>query len=339
MANSRITIRDVADVAGVSTATVSRFLNESGYVNDTTSARIRDAIAQTGYTPSLMARGLKTRRTGMLLLVVPDICNPFYSSMARRLQKLSREEGYVLVLADSAGDPDEELEALAIADRTQAEGVFFATIHDHPQANTRLKRAGCRVVGLNAFGEGAAFDTVAVHHHGGTNLAVGHLAQLGHRRIAFAGGMPGSLIASSRRDGYLHGMKKYGLEVAEDAILEIGFGQEDGYAAGRQFAARSNPPTALCCANDLVALGAIRALNEAGLSVPEDVSVTGMDDIPYAALSNPPLTTVTNDGALFAERAFEMMLDRLHGNAEPPRRAEIPNELVVRGSTAPARSK
>lgn len=338
MTNSRATIKDVASAAGVSAATVSRFLNDSGYVNDTTAMRIRIAIRETGYKPSLMARSLKTRHSSMLLLIVPDICNPFYSSMARRLQRLAQEADYVLLLADSEGSMDKELESLDLADKMSVEGVFFATINDNREANDRMKSAAYHVVGLNAFGTDAPFDTVVVHNHGGTNLAVNYLAQLGHRDIVFAGGTPGSFIAESRRYGYLHAMQKYGLEVGEDSIIEIGFAQEDGYEAGKRFAVREKHPTAICCANDLVALGVIRAMDEAGFRVPEDVSVTGMDDIPYAAIANPTLTTVTNDGALFAEQAFAQMMDQIEGVWKGPRQAEIPNALVVRASTAAPRA-
>ena len=191
-------------------------------------------------------------------------------------------------------------------------------------------------MGLNAFSEDSPFDVVAVHRDGGTHLAVEHLASLGHREIAFAGGQPGSFIGRSRLKGYLRGMEKCGLKVPEDAVAEYGFSQEDGYRAGQKLAERRPLPTAVCCANDLVALGVISALNDAGLRVPEDVSVTGMDDIGYAALSSPPLTTVTNDAALFARRGFEMLIERLSGVPVPPRRVEIPNALVVRRSSAAA---
>lgn len=333
MANRGITIREVAQAAGVSTATVSRYLNDSGYVNDVTAARVRKAIRETGFTPSQMARGLKTRRTGMVLLVVPDVSNPFYARMAKAAQRLAREKGYVTLLADSDGEPERELAALDMADRMSVEGVLFATIDPNDEANRRICVASWAAVGLNAFPEGMAFDTVTVHRRGGTHLAVGHLAALGHRRIAFAGGKPGSFIAESRLEGYRSAMSAHGLSVREDWIVEKGFSQEDGYAAGRELA-RSKPlPSAVCCANDLIAIGVIRALNEAGLRVPEDVSVTGMDDIPFAEAVQPPLTTVTNDGELFAARAFEMLLERMDGEKIPARRVEIPNELVARGST------
>lgn len=337
MSNLRATIKDVASAAGVSTATVSRFLNCSGYVNDTTATRIRNAIDQTGYTPSLMARGLKTRHSRMLLLIVPDICNPFYSKMARQLQKLAQESDYILLLADSDESMSKELEALDLADKMNVEGVFFATINDNPETSTRLYSAPYHAVGLNAFPADTPFDSVVVHHLGGTNLAVNHLVELGHSHIAFAGGTPGSIISNSRRNGFLHAMQKHSLQIEADDIVEIGFAQEDGFEAGRQFAARKKLPTAICCANDLIALGVIRALNEAGLKVPDDVSVTGMDDIPYASISNPPLTTVSNDGGLFAEQAFKLMMEQIEGYKGKPRQAEIPNTLLVRASTCPRR--
>jgi len=335
--SGRATIRDVARAAQVSTATVSRFLNGSGYVNEATSARIREAIALTGYTPSLMARSLKTRRSGMLLLIVPDISNPFYAKMARELQRLAQESGYATLLWDSGGEPERELEALEMAVQMSVEGVLFATIDDNAAAYRMIEKAAFRTIGLNAFSENAPFDVVAVDGRGGTDQAVMYLAGLGHRRIAFAGGRPGSFIGESRRQGFLRGMEQSGLAVGADDVMERGFAQADGYAVGAVFARRLDLPTAVCCANDLVALGVISALNDAGLRVPDDVSVTGMDDIDYAALSSPPLTTVTNDAVLFAHRAFEMLLERIGGDRTPPHRVEIPNALVVRRSAAAPR--
>lgn len=329
----RVTIRDVAKAAGVSTTTVSRFLNGSGYVNAATSERIRDAVAQTGYAPSLLARSLKTRQSGILLLIVPDIANPFYAIMAKTLQALARQHGYTMLLWDSGGNAEDELSALEMAVSMSVEGVLFANIDSNGQINQFITTAPFYTVGLNAFAEGTPFDAVSVDIHGGISLAVEHLAQLGHTNIAYAGGYPDTYIGRSRRNGYLMGMAAHGLIVRPENDLEYGFSQEGGRAAGREFAARENCPTAICCGNDLVALGVIAALNEAGLRVPEDVSVTGMDDITYAALSSPPLTSVSNDPAAFADRGFAMLLDRLRGQNPPPRYEEIPNTLVIRNST------
>lgn len=335
----RATIRDVAKAAGVSTATVSRFLNGGNCVGAAAGERIRRAVEQTGYSPSLMARSLKTRRSGMLLLIVPDISNPFYARMAKAMQQLAQSGGYGMLLSDSGGEPIREREALDMAARMSVEGVLFATIGVNAEASRALCAAPFQAVGLNAFAQETPFDVVAVHRGGGTHLAVEHLAALGHRDIAFAGGQADSYIGESRRQGYLAGMEKCGLAIPEGAIVEKGFSQADGYASGKILAARAPVPTAICCANDLVALGVISALNDAGLRVPEDVSVTGMDDIDYAALSSPPLTTVTNDAAMFAQRAFEMLMERIGGETRPPRRVEIPNALVVRRSTAAPRKE
>lgn len=332
--STRPTIRDVAEVAGVSIATVSRFINQSGYVNGTTSQRIQEAIRETGYTPSIVARGLKTQHTRLLLLVVADICNPFYSRMAQTLQELTQQAGYFLLLSDTKGNPEKEVEALEIAAQMSVEGVLFATINDNKETTDTLSHGHYQVIGINGFRTGAPFDVVAVHHSGGTNLAVEHLIELGHRRIMFAGGTPGTMIADSRRCGYIAAMRKHELPADVHAMLEIGFSREDGYVAGRHFTRMPEIPTAICCANDLIALGVIHALNDAGLQVPRDVSVTGMDDIPYAEISSPPLTTVSNDSVLFAREAFGMLMERIQGKHElPPRRMEIPNVLLKRNST------
>lgn len=334
MRNQRVTIRDIASLAGVSTATVSRYLNHTGYVDERTGERIARAIAQTDYVPSMAASSLRSRKNRMLLLVVPDICNPFYSSMARCVQGLANERQYAMALFDTDADLEMELSAVALAQQMYASGILFASIDAKPRVIEQLRTCRIPVVGLNAY-ESCPFDVVHVHKTGGTYLAMQHLLAQGHRRIAFAGGTPGSMIARSRRAGYERGLRDAGIALADELIFEMGFSQQDGYKAGCYFSTIKPLPTAICCANDLVALGVISALSDIGLHVPTDLSVTGMDNIPYAGVSNPPLTSVTNEGEDFAREGFTLLFDRIAGTYDgDPRRQEIPNELIVRASTA-----
>ncbi len=329
----KVTIRDVARRAGVSIATVSRHMNRSGYVDPQTAAAVDAAVRETGYAPSMAAQGMRSGRTRMLLLVVPDIENPFYALIAREAQRLAKERGYALVLYDSR-EGREELPAVRLAQQMYASGILLGSIDVSPQVTEALAQSGIPLVGLNAYAR-CPFDTVHVQGSRGTYLAASHLLALGHREIAFAGGAPGSTIERSRLDGYRLALREAGIPPRARDVLEAGFSQEAGYQAGVYFSRLSPMPTAICCANDQIALGVLRALREAGVPVPERVSVTGMDDIPYARVSGPALTTVTNDGAAFAQKGMRLLFERIEGGyAGEPREESVSHELVVRASTA-----
>ncbi len=333
----RPTIRDVARAAGVSTTTISRYLNKAGYVGADALVRIEEAIRETGYAPSMMARGLKALKSSLIVLIVPDICNPFYSKMAKTVQRMALQRGFGVVLLDSDEREDREAEGVLFAAQMYAAGIMLASINSCSHVAPLVKEHKLAAVGLSSYDLPQDFDIVTVHKNGGTNLAVSHLVALGHRDIVFAGGRPSSGIATGRREGFERQMRLEGLQLTPDSVYETGFSQEDGYRAGLKIAVRETLPTAICCANDLNAFGVINALGDHGIRVPEDVSVTGMDDVPYASISKPRLTTITNDGALFAEVAFEMLMARIDGIASPPRHFEVPNVLITRESTAPPR--
>lgn len=210
---------------------------------------------------------------------------------------------------------------------------FFGSIDIKPDIIQSLVKTHIPIVALNAY-EQYPFDTVHVDGSEGSFIATQHLITLGHKRIGFAGGTPGTVIGNSRREGYERALEKANLKPREEDIIEQGFTQLDGVSIGQRFAAASSRPTAICCANDLIALGLISALNAQGITVPDEVSVVGMDDIPYAQVSNPGLTTVTNDGGQFALEGMRMLFDRIDGKySGAPRRVTVHHQLVERHST------
>lgn len=328
----RATIRDVARVAKVSISTVSRYVNQHGYVGETTAKRIQKAIDTTHYSPSMVAQSLRTQKSAHILLVVPDICKPFYSSIARTVQELVRQKGYMMVLYDSAESTHEE-ESIMIANQMYASGILLASINIQPKVIRALLQTGLPVVVLNSY-QHCPFDTVHVNYHDGSYIATKYLLKIGHRRIGFAGGTPHSNIGNSRREGFLKAMAEAGLLPYEEDMIEIGFTQEDGVLAGQYFRQKETHPTAICCANDLVALGLLSALREWKIRIPSDISVIGMDNIPYGAVSSPALTTITNDSVAFATEGVGLLFDRIQGNyTGKPRNVIIPHELIEREST------
>ena len=332
--NQRATIRDVALAAKVSPSTVSRYFNDTGYVSIKTRRRIENAVTRMGYEPNLVARGLKSGRSRLIVLGVPDIGNPYYARMAKTAQPLCEERGYALVLVDFGEKQPRKAEPFALAKRICAAGILLASV----DPCSHIDSSGIPMVGMCAYEEPGASDVVTVHESGGINLAVSHLAALGHRDIFYVGGLRDSGVARGRRESFLRQMALEGLPVSENAIIETGFSQEDGYLACLAFMSRPQRPTAICCANDLLAFGVMNALIDLNIPMPEMVSVTGMDDIPFAPISNPRLTTVTNDSALFTREAFSMLADRIEGRYDgPARHVQIPNRLIIRDSTCPPR--
>ncbi|MEF9974554.1 MAG: LacI family DNA-binding transcriptional regulator [Clostridia bacterium] len=329
--NCHITIRDVAREATVSISTVSRYLNDSGCVDPNTAVRIAVVIEKLHYVPSIAAQSLRSRASRIVLLVVPDICNPFYSQMAKTVQGLLRDKGYVMTLYDS-NESLQELASIRIARQMYASGILLGSIDVKEAVIHEILSSKIPIVGLNAYQE-YPFDTVHVHGAEGTYLATRHLIALGHRSIGFAGGAPNTMIGISRREGYVKAMREAKFPIGEKDTIEIGFSQSDGYEAGRYFARQASMPTAICCANDEIALGLLAAMQERGIQVPKQVSVTGMDDIPYARISNPSLTSVTNDSVAFAKEGVKMLFERIEGSVTgKPRDVIVRHELIVRGS-------
>lgn len=331
--SKHITIKDVAKNANVSVSTVSRYLNQSGYVDFETAQRIAKAIDETRYSPNIVARGLKTRKSHVVLLVVPDICNPFYSTMAKSTQFILSEQGYVMALFDS-NESMNEMSAVSIAQQMFASGILFGSIDIKQKVIDALLNSSIPIVGINAYQQ-YPFDTVHVAGSTGSYLATEHLINLGHQRIGFAGGTPNTMIGASRREGYSNALKAANLPVNDKYVVELGFSQADGYCAGNYLIQQSPLPTAICCANDQIAFGVLNALNDHNILVPHQISVTGMDDVPYALISNPSLTTVTNDATAFSREGIRLLFDRINNKyALGPRSVSISHQLVIRNSTS-----
>lgn len=330
--NQKVTIKDIARAAGVSVSTVSRALNSTGRINSSTQERIREIVDEMGYKPNMAAQSLKTQRTRNIFLVVPDVTNPFYSSLAKELQAFVGKKNYILTLFNTNEALQEELNAIRTAVEISAGGIVFASVSESMNVLMALREAGIPTVLLNSYGP-CEFDTIHGEVNVGTYLSTKYMIEKGHTRIAFVGASTETIIGKSREQGYRNAMMEVGLNIDKRLIFEMGFSEDAGYKAGKYFMSLKHPPTAICCANDIIAMGVLNALHEEGMDVPRQMSVTGMDDIIYSRISNPPLTTVTNDSFLFARHAFELVFQRIE-EKEPiePREIILPRELVIRNS-------
>ena len=330
--NTQVTIKDLAREAGVSVSTVSRALNDSGRVSIATRRRVRELARQVGFVPDASAQTMRTQKSRTILLVVPDIDNPFYSRMAGALQKMAKDRRYVLTLFSTNEERGEEFHAIETARSLRVGGIVFASVSQDAEVIGGLDRLNIPTVLLNSY-VGGAYDTVHGERNTGTLLSTRELIRRGHRRIGFAGGPSNTVIGVSRRTGYADALKEAGIPLDSRLMFEMGFTLEAGYKAGKYFSSLPERPTAVCCANDMIAMGVLSALYESGIPVPEEISVVGMDDLVYSRITNPPLTTVSNDSCEFARRGFELLLDRMEGGYDgPPREVVLPRRLIERSS-------
>ena len=327
-----VTIRDVARASGFSVATVSRVLNGSGPVKPETVRKVRDAATRLRFTPNVAARSLSTSRTHTLGVLLPDLHGEFFSEVIRGVDQTAQSHGYHVLVSSSHNSPQEIAAALQTM-RGRVDGVAIMSPVPNAEALVADLPRSVPLVLLNCAADVAGVDTLDIDNHGGAYAMTRHLLTLGRRRIAFVRGPKGNADGEARLRGYRAALKDAG--VVHDRTLELDgdFQQHSGYHAAKHLLTISPRPDALFAANDSMAIGAIGALREAGVRVPEDVAVVGFDDIPIARYIHPPLSTVRVDIAKLGARAVKVLLHAVgHRNEHTRVRETFATELVVRAS-------
>jgi DNA-binding LacI/PurR family transcriptional regulator len=338
------TIRDVAALAGVSTATVSRAMRGYPGVEPATRALVEDAARRLRYRPSGVARSLKLRATQTIGLIVTDITNPYFPQIVRAVEDAAREHGYSVLLADGRNDPEREVESLEVLAHREVDGLIIASTALTTRHTDRIRELPCPVVIVNGVSTVAAVPAVLSDNMAGGRLAAGHLLELGHRRLGYVGIASGrSGVIEERVSGVRAALVSWSLDPGTLPVVWAAEGVGDGERATLEIIEHAPSTTALVCANDLSAIGAIRGLRRAGWSVPGDVSVVGFDAIELASLVDPPLTTVRQDTGAMGSWAMASLLARIHSGPEadagsldggPGHTERLPVTLVVGGSTA-----
>ncbi|TBU78414.1 LacI family DNA-binding transcriptional regulator [Phytopseudomonas daroniae] len=322
-------IRKVAALAGVSVATVSRTLKSPAQVSPETREKVLEAVEQAGYKPNLMAIQFRSQRTRNLVVLVPDIANTFFAQVIRGIQEAASAFDYRVLLCNTLGNPDTERQFAELVDAKQADGVIqlrafdpFAR-EDHPP-----------LVNICEIVDNAPWPTVSLDNRGAARTMTEHLLALGHRRIGLIQGPPDSPLTRERFAGYREALDAAGLEL-DPALLQDGdYTCQSGHAAAAYLLRNEARPTAIFCENDEMAMGSIQCIRQAGLRVPEDISVAGFDDISFAAFCDPPLTTIAQPAEAFGQHAVAMLLALLDGKSISEHHLILPFELVVRSSTA-----
>ena len=334
------TIYDVAKRAGVAPSTVSRVFNKTASISDKTVARVMQAATELEYDPNPLASALASSRTLMVGLVISDIQNPFSSTLARGVQDNLERERYITIIVNTDGDPDKELGVLREIYRRGVDGFIIAPPQrgneaEHNRYILDLVRKGLPVVTVGNWLKHPKVDYVTSRAQDGAIAAVDHLVALGHEKIAFIGGRYTRGIAVGRWLGYQEALIKHGLPLQPDWMVEADVSISGGEAGMTHLLAPAKRPTAVLTVNDLVALGAISTCRSQGLRVPDDLSIVGFDDIPFAAVAVPPLTTVAQPAYELGARAAELLLRRMRDPDAPGQQAVLECHLVVRQTTAP----
>ena len=338
--SDRTTVRDVAEAAGVSVGTVSAVINARGTVRDDTRRRVMDVIGRLNYElPRSAGVGGGGRRSRSIGLMVKEAHNPFYADILLGVRDTLVEGGYTLFEGTSEGTYREEGRVLeAFRDHGLAGAIVAPVVEDASDLSHLflVQRRGYPLVLLGEI-RGLPVPSVTVDNVRAEKVAVEHLIRGGHERILHVSGPAYSQHSQDRVAGVKEAFSESALRFREDMVVEGGARLEDGYRVVREvFGGGGDHPTAITCFNDLVAIGALRALSELGLSVPEDVSVVGYDDIEMAAYLPTPLTTVHVPSREMGRRAAALLLDQLGGEAdETPQRVVLDAELVVRSTSRP----
>ena len=333
---ARISIKDIARAAGVSHSTVSRSLSDSPLVNPETKARIQRLSSEMGYTPNAAARSLVMGLTRTVGVVVTTIADPFIAEVTQGIESTAYEHGYTVILASSNSDPAREIAAVEMLRSKRVDGVIVtssrvgALYHDH------LERIGVPVVLINNHSEQSGRYTFSIsvdNQHGGY-LATQHLIELGHRRIAFVTAQVNHSSNMGRLAGYQLALSEAGL-ASDPSLVVAGNGRVDGgVQSWSSLKTLPEPPTAVFCYNDMTAIGLLHAAQQAGLSVPQDLSVVGFDDILFALYVSPALTTIAQPQFEMGQQAMQMALDLM----KAPSGAQISDinikgKLIVRESS------
>ncbi|NWG14999.1 MAG: LacI family DNA-binding transcriptional regulator [Chloroflexi bacterium] len=328
----RPTIIDVARLAGVSKATAARVLNgDSTLVRPATCERVLQAATQLGYERNAVAGSLRTDQTHIVALSIPDITNPFWPEVARGVQDSLERLGYAALTVNTDWNADREQHYLRLVRRSRFDGLIINPAH---VSNDALKSLHIPVVILGSGRYYPDFDSVGSATQDAVVESLTHLYELGHRRIGLCAGHSRHNTERSRYDGYITFHARHGLPLEEDLIIETEFSELAGYDAMLRLMQTPRPPSAVFAANDILAIGALRAAQSLGCDVPGDVSIMGMDDIYAASITSPALTTVAKPKYDIGQRAAELLIARLTGQTSPPQHLQLPCRLVRRGSTA-----
>ena len=328
-------IKDVARHSGVSVTTVSHVVNGTRFVSETARLRVEEAVRELGYVPSAVARSLKHNTTRTFGMVIPNNSNPYFAEIIRGVEDRCFAAGYNVILCNSNDDPERQAAYLRVLAEKRVDGLVFVASGSDAVVRATLGEIKIPLVLLDREVTGMLnCDLVEVNHTVGGELATKHLLDLGHPRVACISGPPGLSPSTQRRAGWKQALEAANVERKENDLARGDFTARGGYLAMQVLLKRKPRPTAVFVCNDLMAFGAMTAAREAGIALPEQLSIVGFDDIDLAAFSAPPLTTVAQPKLQIGTLAAELLLERVEASRGEARRVILDPQLKIRGSTA-----
>lgn len=334
-----VSIKEVARLANVSIATVSRSINNPEKVTEKTRLKVQDAIAKTGYSPNTLAQSFRRGRTNMVMVVIPSVGDPFFTSVMKGIRAAAKSKGYSVVIEETQLNTltADEIGAMLVSNQT--DGIIllasvspFGTEIPSAKSKRRLPIViGCETISP----ELADFPSVHIDNIAAAKEATNYLISQGHKRIAMIYGQESSLLTKDRELGYRAAMKQAKLPIEDGWVVEGELTIAGARKATRNLMNHSERPTAIFCANDEMAIGCLHEVKSSGLRVPEDISVIGFDDIRYAEVTDPPLTTISQPAEEIGERVMYRLCRRIDaGNGTSSAPEIVPHKLVVRQSVA-----
>ncbi|MDQ7026108.1 MAG: LacI family DNA-binding transcriptional regulator [Anaerolineae bacterium] len=329
------TIRDVAKVANVSTSTVSHVINETRYVSPETRERVLRAMQQLNYQHNRLASSLRNRKTHTIGVLVPNSANPYFAEILAGIEAACYEQDYHIIMGNANDDPEREQSYLKVLLSRQVDGILLISTGAFDNSIRLLSANKTPVVMVDRSAELATVDELFTDNRGGGRLATEYLLSLGHCRIGCITGPSFLTPSAARVQGYRDAFSTANHVFRDEWLVTGDFQHKGGYLAAQKLLAQDEIPTAIFACNDLMAVGAVAALQKAGLRVPHDISVIGYDDIPLASYANPRLTTIAQPARELGHLAVERLLERFGNLGAPARHDMLPVALIKRDSCSP----
>ncbi len=327
------TIRQVAKLAGVAPITVSRVINNAGYISAETRQKVEAAVAQLGYVPNTLSQSLRWKQTGMLALVLTDVTNPFWTTVARGVEDAASEAGYHVILCNTDESPQKQEEYLTALLQKRVDGMLLVPARDDLEDIQRVQMLKVPLVVLDRRLSQPVADAVRCDSESGAYQLTRLLLARGHRQIALLTGPEHVATATDRVTGYRRALRAAGLDSDGESVFYGAFTIQSGQDMARQALALNPRPTAIFAGNNFIAIGMMQTLREAGIRVPEEISVVGFDDLPASLLLDPFLTVAAQPAYEMGREATNLLIKRLAGDgAQAPQEVVLPVEIVERKS-------
>lgn len=329
-----VSIQDVADHAGVSSATVSRVLTDKPYVRTEVRERVMEAVDELGYQPNRVARSLRVQTSETIGLIISDIQNPFFTSIVRAVEDAAYEQGYSIFLCNSDEDQTKEQMYLDLLRAENVAGIIITATHEENNSFERILKAEIPIVALDRRIRTIEADTILLDNVDAAYRLVSHLIDDGHQRIATLLGPSDITTARERLEGYRKALLAHGIEPAPDLVTQIVPKSEQAYAATLEILELADPPTAIFAGNNLLTMGALRAIQAKNLRIPDEIAIAGFDEMEWAPLLNPGLTVIAQPKYELGRAAAELLLKRIEHPDRPTREVTLRGKLIVRDSCA-----